>query len=322
MTDLNNADQFDTGYAKGHSDDIMSSFLTEEEIRSWKQDLQKLDSDVWKKETDFAAAAADGFGDISDFFKNEEHADDYAGFHEAQGLKESHSVLDDGENTGKAAMDSFWGREAGLTADRDLISEFIQESVAKDQAITRVQDARISEDDVYATDDKITEDDVIALDDRVSEDNVYATDDRVTEDDVIASDERVSEYDVYATDDKVTEDNIAATDDRVSEDEVYATDESVTEDEVIASDDRVSEDNIYATDDRVAEDVVYATDQEIQEEEIAPDQDISYTYTTPDPRKGSTGHSPDPASNKTERDLKFFIKVFVFIIIVLYILFG
>ena len=137
MTDLNNADQFDTGHAKGHSDDIMSSFLTEDEIRSWKQDLQKLDSDVWKKETDFAAAAADGFGDISDFFKNEEHADDYAGFHEAQGLKESHSVLDDGENTGKAAMDSFWGREAGLTTDRDLISEFVQESVAKDQAITR-----------------------------------------------------------------------------------------------------------------------------------------------------------------------------------------
>ena len=39
MTDLNNTDQFDTGHAKGHSDDIMSSFLTEEEIRSWKQDL-------------------------------------------------------------------------------------------------------------------------------------------------------------------------------------------------------------------------------------------------------------------------------------------
>jgi hypothetical protein len=54
MTDLNNADQFDTGHAKGYSDDIMSSFLTEDEIRSWKQDLQKLDSDAWKKETDFA----------------------------------------------------------------------------------------------------------------------------------------------------------------------------------------------------------------------------------------------------------------------------
>ena len=64
MTDLNNTDQFDTGHAKGHSDDIMSSFLTEDEIRSWKQDLT---SDTWKIETDSAAgAAADGFGDISD----------------------------------------------------------------------------------------------------------------------------------------------------------------------------------------------------------------------------------------------------------------
>ena len=54
MTDLNNTNQFDNGHAKGHSDDIMSSFLTEDEIRSWKQDLQKLDSDMWKKETDFA----------------------------------------------------------------------------------------------------------------------------------------------------------------------------------------------------------------------------------------------------------------------------
>ncbi len=55
MTDLNNTDQFDTGHAKGHSDDIMSSFLTEDEIRSWKQDLS---SDTWKIETDSAAAPA------------------------------------------------------------------------------------------------------------------------------------------------------------------------------------------------------------------------------------------------------------------------
>ena len=296
MTDLNNTDQFDTGHAKGHSDDIMSSFLTEDEIRSWKQDLT---SDTWKIETDSAAgAAADGFGDISDFFKNEDHPDSYAGFQDTQGLKESHSAFDDGENTGGTVMDSFRGKEAGLTTDRDLINEFVQESVAKDQSITRVQDARVSE---Y---------------------NVYATDDRVTEDDVIASDERVSEDEVYATDDKVTEDDVAATDDRVSEEDVYATDETVAEDEVIASDDRVSEDDVYATDETVAEDVVYATDQEIRDEEIAPDQDISYTYTTPDPREGSTGHSPDPASNKTERDFSFFIKVFVFIIIALYILFG
>ena len=296
MTDLNNTDQFDTGHAKGHSDDIMSSFLTEDEIRSWKQDLT---SDTWKIETDSAAgAAADGFGDISDFFKNEDHPDSYAGFQDTQGLKESHSAFDDGENTGGTVMDSFRGKEAGLTTDRDLINEFVQESVAKDQSITRVQDARVSEYDVYAADD------------------------RVTEDDVIASDERVSEDEVYATDDKVTEDDVAATDDRVSEEDVYATDETVAEDEVIASDDRVSEDDVYATDETVAEDVVYATDQEIRDEEIAPDQDISYTYTTPDPREGSTGHSPDPASNKTERDFSFFIKVFVFIIIALYILFG
>ena len=301
MTDLNNTDQFDTGHAKGHSDDIMSSFLTEDEIRSWKQDLT---SDTWKIETDSAAgAAADGFGDISDFFKNEDHPDSYAGFQDTQGLKESHSAFDDGENNGGTVMDSFRGKEAGLTTDRDLINEFVQESVAKDQSITRVQDARVSEYNVYATDDRVTEEDVIALDDRVSEDDVYATDDRVTEDDVIASDERVSEDEVYATDDKVTEDDVAATD-------------------VIASDDRVSEDDVYATDETVAEDVVYATDQEIRDEEIAPDQDISYTYTTPDPREGSTGHSPDPASNKTERDFSFFIKVFVFIIIALYILFG
>ena len=320
MTDLNNTDQFDTGHAKGHSDDIMSSFLTEEEIRSWKQDLT---SDTWKIETDSAAgAAADGSGDISDFFKNEDHPDSYAGFQDTQGLKESHSAFDDGENNGGTVMDSFRGKEAGLTTDRDLINEFVQESVAKDQSITRVQDARVSEYNVYATDDRVTEEDVIALDDRVSEDDVYATDDRVTEDDVIASDERVSEDEVYATDDKVTEDDVAATDDRVSEEDVYATDETVAEDEVIASDDRVSEDDVYATDETVAEDVVYATDQEIRDEEIAPDQDISYTYTTPDPREGSTGHSPDPASNKTERDFSFFIKVFVFIIIALYILFG
>ena len=297
-----------------------SSFLTEDEIRSWKQDLS---SDTWKIETDSAAAsAADGFGDISDFFKNEDHPDSYAGFQDTQGLKESHSAFDDGENNVGTVMDSFRGKEAGLTTDRDLINEFVQESVAKDQSITRVQDARVSEYNVYATDDRVTEEDVIALDDRVSEDDVYATDDRVTEDDVIASDERVSEDEVYATDDKVTEDDVAATDDRVSEDEVYTTDESVTEDEVIASDDTVSEDNIYATDDRVTEDEVYATDQEIREDEVAPDQDISYTYNTPDPRKGSTGYSPDPASNKAERDFSFYIKVFVFIIIALYILFG
>ena len=150
MTDLNNTDQFDTGHAKGHSDDIMSSFLTEDEIRSWKQDLT---SDTWKIETDSAAgAAADGFGDISDFFKNEDHPDSYAGFQDTQGLKESHSAFDDGENTGGTVMDSFRGKEAGLTTDRDLINEFVQESVAKDQSITRVQDARVSEYNVYATD--------------------------------------------------------------------------------------------------------------------------------------------------------------------------
>ena len=315
MTDLNNTDQFDTGHTKGHSDDIMSSFLTEDEIRSWKQDLS---SDTWKIETDSAAAsAADGFGDISVFFKNEDHPDSYAGFQDTQGLKESHSAFDDGENNGGTVMDSFRGKEAGLTTDRDLINEFVQESVAKDQSITRVQDARVSEYDVYAADDRVTEDDVIAPDDRVSEDDVYATDDRVTEDDVIASDERVSEDEVYATDDKVTEDDVAANDDRVSEEDVYATDETVAEDEVIASDDRVSEDDVYATDETVAEDVVYATDQEIRDEEIAPDQDISYTYTTPDPREGSSGQSSDPASNKEGIDgqlVGYIIAIFIFLL--------
>ena len=244
MTDLNNTDQFDTGHAKGNSDDIMSSFLTEDEIRSWKQDLS---SDTWKIETDSAAAsAADGFGDISDFFKNEDHPDSYAGFQDTQGLKESHSAFDDGESTGGTVMDSFRGKEAGLTTDRDLINEFVQESVAKDQSITRVQDAR------------------------------------------------VSEYNVYATDDRVAED------------------------EVIASDDRVSEDDVYATDESVAEDVVYATDQDIREEEIAPDQDISYTYTTPDPRKGSSGQSSDPASNKEGIDGQLVGYIFAIFIFLLY----